>query len=170
MAIKIRVACPADEAAVSALLDSCYSALLPAAYSAQVLATALPLMTRANPRLLASGTYFVAETGQGAILGAGGWTPETPGTAIIDAGAGHIRHFATDPGALRQGIARAIMRACLDGARNSGLAEMQCFATLNARLFYEAAGFETVREHTVLLAGSTPFNCLFMRQRLSQKT
>ncbi|MFN3869171.1 MAG: GNAT family N-acetyltransferase [Hyphomicrobiaceae bacterium] len=169
MVMKIRVACPADEAPVSALLASCYVALLPAAYPADVLAAALPLMTRANPRLLTSGTCFVAGNSDGALVGCGGWSTETPGTGTIAPDVGHIRHFATAPSTVRQGVGRAIMGRCLDGARRADIPELQCFATLNARRFYEASGFETIGEHTVLLARETPFACLFMRQRLRPK-
>src|SRR3954471_12267580 len=52
----IRIARPADSDAVSALLLASYSILLAAHYDSGALSQALPLMTRANPTLLASGT------------------------------------------------------------------------------------------------------------------
>jgi len=56
----IRAAEPEDTSPVSALLKASYSALMPAGYDETTLAGTLPLMTRANPRLLSSGTIFVA--------------------------------------------------------------------------------------------------------------
>ena len=52
-----------------AVLKECYPVLLAPAYDAALLAKALPLMTRANPALLASGTYYLAEAADGAPVG-----------------------------------------------------------------------------------------------------
>jgi hypothetical protein len=57
----IRIARFADSDAVGALLVASYSSLLAARYDGDVLDRALPHLTRANPILLASGTYYVAE-------------------------------------------------------------------------------------------------------------
>ena len=51
---------PADLAAVDALLARSYPRLLAADYPPSVLVTALPLISRARPELLAVGTYWVA--------------------------------------------------------------------------------------------------------------
>ena len=61
--IFLRVATPADLAAVDALLARSYPRLLAADYPPSVLVTALPLISRARPELLASGTYYVVEDG-----------------------------------------------------------------------------------------------------------
>jgi hypothetical protein len=58
----LRVAAPGDNETVSALLSASYKRLLAPDYEPCILAAALPLMTRANPRLLESGTYYVAVT------------------------------------------------------------------------------------------------------------
>jgi hypothetical protein len=50
---------------IDALLSESYPALLKPDYPPSVLVTALPLIARANPSLLRSGTYFVAEDGEG---------------------------------------------------------------------------------------------------------
>lgn len=54
--IVVRVATPADEPAVNALLAASYPALMRESYEAAVLAAALPMITQANPALLSSGT------------------------------------------------------------------------------------------------------------------
>jgi hypothetical protein len=71
-AYSIRIADLSDSDAVSALLAASYSILFPAHYSRETLCSALPHMIKANPKLLASGTYYVAEAEQGNLVGCGG--------------------------------------------------------------------------------------------------
>src|SRR4051812_50213023 len=80
------------------------------AYAPELLARALPLMVRPNPALLASGTYHVAETDGGAVVGCGGWTRERPGTREVQPGLAHIRHFATRAESAGRGVGRAVYR------------------------------------------------------------
>lgn len=149
----IRVAVPQDGAAVSALLLKSYTALLQPAYDPATLESALPLITRANPDLLACGTYYVACLEDGTIAGAGGWTKHSPTGRNESARNGNIRHFGTDPDQARQGIGRALMARCLTDARASGLAELNCYSTLNGERFYTACGFRTVEPFDVPLPG-----------------
>jgi hypothetical protein len=79
----IRIARPEDSNAVSALLAASYSSLLAARYDSDALGRALPFMTSANPILLASGTYYVAEREPGHLVGCGGWTTARPGSGEI---------------------------------------------------------------------------------------
>ena len=53
--LTLRHATPSDLAAVDALLARSYPRLLAADYSASVLVTAVPIIARARPELLASG-------------------------------------------------------------------------------------------------------------------
>jgi hypothetical protein len=59
--ITIRVATPDDLEMLSELIAASYAMLDNGAYEPERLAAALPIMSRANPKLLVSGTYFVAE-------------------------------------------------------------------------------------------------------------
>jgi GNAT superfamily N-acetyltransferase len=134
--IAVRVACPQDGAAVEAVLGASYPDLMAAGYSADVLARALPLMVRANPALLCSGSYYVAEAHDGTVVGCGGWTSERPGAAgaPIDPTLGHIRHFATHPEWTRRGVARALLRRCLTDARAKGVRRFECYLNAAAAL------------------------------------
>ena len=67
----IRPTTAADLAAVDALLARSYPKLLKADYPPSVLVTALPVIARAQPKLITCGTYYVVEE-DGQILGAGG--------------------------------------------------------------------------------------------------
>jgi len=77
---RVRTAGPADLAAVERVFEASYPALMADAYDGALLARALPLMIRAQPGLLGSGNYHVAEA-EGEIVGCGGWSHEKPGSA-----------------------------------------------------------------------------------------
>lgn len=141
--IVVRTATPNDRELLSQLIASSYGGLARAPYDPGALAAALPSMSRANPKLLASGTYYVAEIG-GTAAGCGGWTMEKPGGGEIVAGVGHIRHFATHPAHLRKGIGRLLLDVCLAEAREAGIRTMMCQSTLPAEPFYAAAGFRRI--------------------------
>ncbi|MEX0310296.1 MAG: GNAT family N-acetyltransferase [Tateyamaria sp.] len=134
----IRPTTKADLAAVDALLARTYPKLLKADYPPSVLVTALPVISRAQPQLLVCGTYYVVEE-DGAVLGAGGWTPDCKDSSL-----GHIRHVVTDDRALRRGVGRRLMTHCFDVARADGVSKMECWATRTAVPFYEAVGFRRV--------------------------
>jgi GNAT superfamily N-acetyltransferase len=138
----LRTARPDDAEPVSALLDRSYPTLWAGHYDPDLLAAIRPLVTRANPRLLASGTFFVAIAADGRAVGCGGWTHEAPGTGILTEGVGHIRHFATDPDWLRLGIGAAMLRRCIDEARVAGLAVLMADSARGAEGFYATFGFE----------------------------
>ncbi|GGH29729.1 Acetyltransferase, GNAT family [Cribrihabitans marinus] len=161
MSFVVRPTSKADLAAVDALLARSYPRLLKADYPPSVLVTALPLISRAQPALLASGTYYVAEEAA-EILGAGGWTRDGKRADL-----GHIRHVATDHRALRRGVGRAILRHALDMARAAGVTEMACWSTRTAVPFYAALGFETLGPMQVELGPGIRFPAVRMKRRLS---
>ncbi len=160
----VRVAMREDEAAVSALLAASYPVLMRADYDAAILAAALPRITRANPALLSSGSYYLAEIEGGAIVGCGGWTRERPGDGEVVPGLGHIRHFATHPDWVRRGVGCAIYRRCEAAARGAGLRRLQCYASLNGERFYAALGFRAVREIAVPMGRDLRFPSILMER------
>ncbi len=171
LGFRLRTATASDAAAIEALLAASYPPLMASAYPPDVLRHALPLMTRANPALLACGTYYIAEPAvvdgpDPRPLGAGGWTVDEPGTKHVQPDVGHVRHFATHPAAVRRGIGRAIMDRCVGGAIERGIRELACFASLNAVPFYAGVGFEAVAPASVNLGGRVPFDCVRMRRVL----
>ncbi|MDQ6703564.1 MAG: GNAT family N-acetyltransferase [Pseudomonadota bacterium] len=149
--------------AVSALLAATYPVLFSGAYSAEVLALALPLLTRSNPRLLPSGTFHVAENDNGEIVGCGGWSFEHPGSGEVVAGMGHIRHFATHPDWTRRGIGRALLSRCIGQATERGVGILECQSSLVAEAFYRSQGFAPVEEIGVELAPRVMFAGILMR-------
>lgn len=163
----IRIAGPADFDAVGALLVVSYSSLLAAGYESDVLRRALPFMTKAQPALLASGTYYVAESAPGNLVGCGGWTASRPGTGEVVEGEAHIRHFATHPEWTRRGVARSLLSRCFRDARLAGIRKLHCFSTLNAEAFYRASGFETTGPIDVPMGPALTFPGVLMRRDLA---
>ncbi len=162
----IRVAAPEDATAASELFAASYPQLMAPAYEPAVLAAALPAMIQANPALLATGTYFVAETGDGVIVGCGGWTREQPQTGEVKPGLGHIRHFGTHHEWVGRGIGRAIYERCEQQARSAGIQRFECCASLNAEGFYAAMGFKAVRRIEVAMPENAMLPAVLMKRPL----
>ena len=159
----MRVATLSDVVGDGALLEASYPILMESAYNEVRLAPALKLMTRANPALLASGTFYVAEARDRLMVGCGGWTLERPGGDAVEAALGHIRHFGTHPDWTNRGIGRAIYRLCEADARSAGITSFECNATLNAEGFYLALGFESIRRMDCALSSSVALPGVLMR-------
>jgi GNAT superfamily N-acetyltransferase len=152
LTLTIRPTTAADLAAVDALMAASFPRLLKPDYPPSVLVTALPLIARANPVLLRSGRYFLAEDGDGRVLAAGGWSPAPPGGGAGREGIGHIRHVATHPDATRRGIATALLQRVLCDALGAGITRMEVQSTRTALPFYAKIGFARRRAVTVPLA------------------
>lgn len=161
--LSLRVAVPADLSAVDTLLARSYPRLLAQDYPPSVLVTAVPLIARAKPALLASGRYYVVEDAQGRLVGAGGWSLTAP-QGDAEGNVAHIRHVATDPEALRRGVGRAILARVFQAAGEVGVAGYDCLSTRTAVPFYAAMGFRPVAEVEVPLAPGIGFPAVRMRR------
>jgi GNAT superfamily N-acetyltransferase len=162
--ITIRVATPDDEATLSKLLAASYAELK--GYDPHGLEQTMPLMAHANPKLLASGTYYIAEIGRDAA-GCGGWSREKPGSGDIIEGVGHIRHFATHPGYLRRGVARRLLQHCIEDARRLGVRTLMSQSTLPAEAFYASAGFRRLGVIDVEMVSGVVLPAIEMRLDLA---
>lgn len=164
--LEIRPGTAADVAPLDALLARSYPRLLAADYPPSVLVTAIPKISRAQPALITSGTYFVALRGD-ALVGGGGWTRDVPGGGgKAFKGIGHIRHFATDVGAVRCGIGRALMERVLETATAAGVQRLECMSTRTAVAFYQSVGFTLLGEVDVMLDAGISFPALRMTRNL----
>lgn len=148
-----------DLAAVDDLLARSYPRLLRPDYPPSVMVTAVPLIARARPWLLASGTYYLAEIA-GEVVGAGGWSR----AGVVR---GEVRHLVCDHRHLRQGIGRALIGRVLDEARAAGLREMVCQSTRTAVPFYRAMGFEVTGAIEVPLRPGITFPAVQMRRTVT---
>lgn len=151
---------------MTGLLKQSYGRLMPGAYGEALVAEVLPIIARANPRLLASGTYYLAFTPDGELIGAGGWTCERPGIGEIEADMGHIRHFATHPDWIGQGVGRALIQRCVSDAVSAGITRFECYSSLNAVDFYARLGFKEVRAIDIPMGGDLVMPSLLMERTL----
>lgn len=148
--LAVRCAVPADLAAIDALLARSFPRLLKHDYPPSVRVLAVPRFARANPRLVASGRYYVAVTGEGSVIGAGGWSSR-------GGPAGEVRHVATDPDHLRRGAGRAILTRVFEAAGAADVRWLDCLATRTAVPFYTAMGFRALGPVEVPLAPAISF-------------
>lgn len=163
--IRIRAATPDDADLLTGIIAASYRTLDSGLYDTARLAAAMPLMSKANPKLLASGTYYVVEV-DGVAAACGGWTFEKPGSGEFEDGVAHIRHFATHPDYLRRGLARRLLDHCLDEAKSRGARVMRSQATLPAEQFYASAGFRTLKRTEVQMGPDIMLPALEMERPL----
>ncbi|MCU4652595.1 GNAT family N-acetyltransferase [Roseibacterium sp. SDUM158016] len=164
--ITIRPTTSRDLPQVDALLRESYPKLLKADYPPSVLVTALPLIARANPALLRSGSYYMAEDGDDRVLAAGGWSHSGPQGGVGPRDLGHVRHVVTHPSATRRGLAGAILERCFSEARAAGITWMMAQSTRTAVPFYRAMGFEERAEIEVMLRPGIGFPAVEMARGL----
>ncbi len=161
----LRTATRDDVPGVEALLQRSYPRLLKADYAPSVLVTALPLISRAQPRLVTCGTYYVIED-EGTVVAAGGWTAAPPqGHGRIE-GVAHVRHVATDPDRTRAGLGRHLMEHVVAAARAAGHTRMDSQSTLTAVPFYRAMGFGEIGPIEIELRPGIVFPAMAMTRRI----
>jgi N-acetylglutamate synthase-like GNAT family acetyltransferase len=97
-------------------------------------------LTKPNPTLLASGTYYVAESAPGHLVGCGGWATKGPRSDVVVEREAHIRHFATHPAWVQRGIATSLLDRCFSDARLSGVRKLHCISSLNPKRSIERTG------------------------------
>lgn len=157
-----------DKEAVEDLLRLSYSTLLSKDYEEELLEKALPIICSARPELLTCGTWYVVEDPDtSTIVGCGGWTPRSPFNEEIP----NLRHFATDPGRLRKGVARAIWdRTWEDFCKSSSEEDskeqqiMEVFSTITAESFYASLAFEKIRDIAIPIRDDLQFPAVVMRR------
>ena len=163
--VSIRRAQGSDFPAVDRLFSTSYPILLREAYDAETCVKALPIIGRAQPDLVRSGSFFLVLRGA-LLVGAGGWTLEAPGTGDISPDTGHVRHVVTHHRHQRHGVGRRLLDYIMLHAQGQGVRRLCCYSTLNAVPFYAAMGFKAERDVTLPLAGSVPFPAVRMSATL----
>jgi N-acetylglutamate synthase-like GNAT family acetyltransferase len=168
----VRNASPQDVEAVNALLQASYPSLMALGYEPVLFARALPLLTKANPALLSSGTWYVVEVpgADGTLVGCGGWARQRPDAPNepVDPVLGHIRHFATHPNWTRRGIGRALFDRCVADARAAGVCTFECYSSIVAEAFYLALGFRTVESMKIALGENLTMPSVRMLCQIAQ--
>lgn len=162
--MRLRLTDAGDCEAVSAVLRSSYTQLMAPAYPPDVLGGTLPGMTRANPALLTSGRYYLAETAAGEAAGCGGWSPNPPGRPDEDPERAHVRHFATHPSWIRRGVGRLLYGRCESDARAAGFTVFEVWSSLNGETFYASLGFRRLEPIETPMPGGMSFPAVRMER------
>ena len=160
----VETAQASDLTEIDALFARSYPALLKDHYPPSLRVTAIPMIARAKPELVATGTYFVVRDAHD-IVGAGGWTRSRVGPLPgQSASIGNIRHVVTDHTRVREGIGRKLMDHIFADARKQGILRMDCLSTRMAVPFYQACGFTKVGDSLIPLAAGIEFPAVAMQR------
>ena len=143
--------------------------------AAQVVASAT--MMGLDTQLITDGSYIVAEI-DGRIVSGGGWSrratsyggDHSPGrdARLLDPDreAARIRAMYTDPIFARQGLGRAVLRACEAKAVGAGFHAAELVATLAGEPLYAAEGYVAI-ERFDDANGAVPVPLIRMRKPLA---
>ena len=162
MSYELRSARLSDLDDLTSLSEISFSAGLAGPYEPCLIEKALPYISHVSKPLVESGQLYVAEAGDGSLVGAGGWSREYHGMPAVD-GVAHIRQFVVHPDSMKQGIGRALFHQCLDAAR--GISQFDCQASLSAVAFYQSLGFCFISGDEVILPNGVVFPTSLMRYK-----
>ncbi len=177
MELTIRPAVPADVPALRALIDASVRGLQAPDYTPAQIESALASVYGVDSRLIADGTYFVAQAGP-VVVGCGGWSKRRTlyggdqWTGREDAPldprreAAKIRAFFVHPDWARRGIGSAILAACEDAARAAGFTRCEMGATLTGVPLYRAHGYAATAELGAPLPDGTSLPIVRMEKAL----
>ena len=174
----LRVAIPADEAAVETLMKASAVVLFPRFYDERQSASAVRYVAQVDPALLADGTYFVLESG-GELVGCGGWSRRDKLYTGSGDAAGDDRLLdpASEPARVRamfvradwtrRGLGRRILEACEAAARAEGFRRLSLVATLPGLPLYLAYGFRQLEQHDVVMPDGVAIPCVSMEKPIA---
>jgi GNAT superfamily N-acetyltransferase len=150
----IRKATLADRPAIAQLIEDSARSLSRADYSDAQIEGAIATVFGVDTNLIVDGTYFVAESAGGRLIGCGGWSKRRtlfggdqyssrdPGELDPRIEPAKIRAFFIHPEHARKGIARAILTRCEAEARACGFQTLELMSTLPGIKMYQACGYE----------------------------
>ena len=166
-ALTLRLALPADVPAIAALIERSVHRLQAGEYTQGQRDAAIGQVFLVDHGLIGDRSYFVVETADGRMAGAGGWSNRKAlhgGHVHGDTGEridpandpARIRAYFVDPDFARQGVASAILWACEAAARDAGFTHAAMGATLTGVPFYARYGYvEGEREEALLPGGES---------------
>jgi GNAT superfamily N-acetyltransferase len=150
--LSIRLATPQDVPSLRELIPVSARALSRGFYTDAETESAIRHVFGPDSRLIADGTYFVAEE-DGVLAGCGGWSrrrtlyggdqTKSGEEALLDPATepAKVRAFFVHPNFARRGVGSRILEACLAAARAAGFRRAELAATLPGVPFYAARGF-----------------------------
>jgi GNAT superfamily N-acetyltransferase len=155
MTLTHRLATPADEPALSALMTLAIDRLQSTFLTPDQVAASHAFMGL-DSRLIADGTYFVILDGD-AIAGCGGWSRRATAYGgnhsagrddrLLDPAteAAKVRAMYTHPDHVRKGVGTLTLSLCEQAARVEGFRTLELSATMAGVPLYRSFGFVDVR-------------------------
>ena len=150
--VSIRRATPEDVPALKELIPRSARELSRGFYTPEETESAILHVFGPDSRLIADGTYFVAEV-DGRLAGCGGWSrrrtlyggdqTKTGEEPLLDPATepAKVRAFFVHPDFARRGIGSRILEECVQAARAAGFRRLELAATLPGVPLYAARGF-----------------------------
>ncbi|TWB42566.1 GNAT family N-acetyltransferase [Nitrospirillum pindoramense] len=179
MAYTLRKARLDDRAALQDLIQTSARGLSGGHYTPEVVEGALAGAFGVDSELIHDQTYFVAEEEDGLFVGCGGWSRRMTlfgGDARPDRSSqmldpardpARIRAFFVHPGRARQGIGRALLKACEAEALAAGFRALELMGTLPGVPLYTALGFRPTGRVLHPLPNGQTIEFVPMRKELS---
>ena len=171
----LRVATPADETAVEALMKESAAALFPRFYGERQSASGVRYIAALDRLLLEDGTYYVLESG-GELVACGGWSRRGKLYAGGDDAGDDERLIdpATEPARVRamfvradwtrRGLGRRILDECEAAAGREGFRQLALVSTMPGLPLYLACGFEPLEEIEVTMPDGVTVAAVSMRK------
>ena len=159
---RLRLATPSDAPAIGALMRASALELFPRFYAEPAATSAAKYLTKPDMTLISDDTYYVLEAG-GEVVACGGWSKRAKlyvGGAVRDddsriinpaTEAARVRAMFVRADWTRRGLARAILAACENAARDAGFTDLILMATLPGVPLYLAYGFQEMERHQIEL-------------------
>lgn len=185
--IRLRLAVPEDVPVLRELIEASVRGLQTEDYTPVQIEGALKTVFGVDSRLIADGTYIVAEAllGQkgsaqsaGTIVGCGGWSKRKTlygsdhwtgrEDSLLDPqrDAAKIRAFFVSPRWARQGVGSMILRACEEAARAAGFSRYEMGATLTGAKLFGVKGYAVVKLISIPLPNGETLPVIHMEKRV----
>jgi GNAT superfamily N-acetyltransferase len=164
--VRVRAATVDDIPAAQAVIEASARELQSHDYSARQIESALEHVYGVDSRLVADGTYFIAEevseNGE-RLVGCGGWSKRRTlfggdnwkdrADDLLDPAhdAARIRAFFVHPHWARRGIGTMLLAACEKAALEHGFRRFEAVATLTGVNFFAARGYAAIARVAVPL-------------------
>jgi GNAT superfamily N-acetyltransferase len=187
MTIQLRKAVMADIPRLRLLIEASVRGLQTDDYSPAQIELALKTVYGVDSRLIADGTYFVAEavepgSSHPTIVGCGGWSKRKTlyggdqfsgrEDSLLDPArdAAKIRAFFVRPDWARRGIGGMILEACEKAAQEARFTRLEMGATLSGVPFYCAKGYSAVENQAAPLGDGQSLPIVKMAKEVATGT
>jgi GNAT superfamily N-acetyltransferase len=179
MNFSIRKAVDGDIPTLRLLIDASVRGLQSADYTPTQIESALATVYGVDSQLIADGTYFVVQSGEGEIVACGGWskrktlyggdrwTGREDTLLNPERDAAKIRAFFVHPAWVRRGIGTMLLDACEQAAVSEGFHRFEMGATLSGVPLYAARGYLSLEDMAVPLANGESLPIVRMEKRLA---